>query len=163
MVSTGSVLRYLFPDAVPLVDYVVQSGQIADWNLPEPQPTPAQIAAAMLPAAQSLVSERIKAERDRRKFEGVTVGPNRFHSDADSRTQQIGLVLMGANLPQVQWKTMGGSFVTMTPTLAQQIFGATAARDIAVFAVAEAHIAAVNLLEDADAVMAYDYTTGWPG
>lgn len=110
-------------------------------------------------AALLMVTTQIKDERDRRKFEGVYVGANRFHSDADSRTQQIGLVLMGANLPAVQWKTMGGAFVTMTPTLAQQIFGATAARDIAIFANAEAHIAAATAAADP---LLYDFSTGWP-
>lgn len=121
--------------------------------------TPAEILAA----AQAQMVERIKAERDRRKFEGVPVGPHRFHSDPDSRTQQLGLVILGANIPAgLQWKTLGGAFVTMTQTLAMQIFGATAARDTAIFAKAEAHIAAVEALQDAEAVLAYDFTTGWP-
>ena len=133
------------------------------WLSTEPQPTTEQIAAAMLPAAQAQMAARIKAERDRRKFEGVTVGPDRYHSDPDSRTQQLGLVILGAGIPaNLQWKTIGGAFVTMTQTLAGQIFGATAARDTAIFANAEQHIAAVNALTDPAAVLAYDFSTGWP-
>ena len=136
---------------------------IAAWSRPEPQPTPEQIEAALLPATQASVVQRIKAERDKRKFEGVTVGAHRFHSDPDSRTQQLGLVILGANIPpSLQWKTIGGAFVTMTQTLAGQIFGATAARDTAMFANAEAHIATVQAMTDAEAVLAYDYSTGWP-
>lgn len=136
---------------------------IAQWNRPEPQPTEQEIAAAMLPAAQASIVQRIKAERDKRKFEGVTVGAHRFHSDPDSRTQQLGLVILGANIPpSLQWKTIGGAFVTMTQTLAGQIFGATAARDTAMFANAETHIAAVQAMTDAADVLAYDYSTGWP-
>ena len=156
-------IEYLSPGATAPDDYTLADDgagpYIATWNRPEPQPTPEQIEAARHPAAVAIITERIKAERDRRKFEGVPVGEHRFHSDADSRTQQLGLVLMGANLPAVQWKTMGGAFVTMTPTLAQQIFGATAARDIAIFAVAESHIVGAAQAQDP---LAYDLSTGWP-
>jgi len=106
------------------------------------------------------VTDEIKADRDRRKSLGCTVGPHRFHSDDASRIQQLGLVMMGANLPAgVQWKTMSGTFVTMTPTLAAQIFQATAARDMAVFAVAEQHKAGVWAAADPSA---YNWQTGWP-
>jgi hypothetical protein len=57
------------------------------------------------------------------------------------------------------WKTVGGAFVEMTPQLAGQIFQATAARDVALFAAAEAHIAAAALLDDP---LAYDFSAGWP-
>lgn len=106
------------------------------------------------------VWERIKAHRDAVKTQGVQVGGNWFHSDDSSRIQQLGLVMMGANLPQnVQWKTMSGSFVTMTPTLAAQIFQATATRDMAVFAAAEQHKAGVWAAADP---LAYNWQTGWP-
>lgn len=112
-------------------------------------------------AALVVVTQRIKAERDRRKVAGTPVGANTFHSDPDSRIQQIGLVMMGAALPAgVMWKTLNGGFVEMTPTLAGQIFQATAARDVAIFAAAEAHIAAAAASADP---LAYDFSAGWPG
>lgn len=85
----------------------------------------------------------IKAERDRRTNEGgYQAGGKWFHSDVISRTQQIGLILMGASMPAgIQWKTMDGSFVTMTPTLAQQIFAAAGVQDTSTFAVAQQAIA----------------------
>ena len=90
--------------------------------------------------------QAIKNERDRRiHTSGYKVGSDWFHSDLTSRTQQIGLVIMGASIPAgLKWKTMGGSLVSMTPTLAQQVFGAAAAQDAAHFAVAEAAIAAAK-------------------
>ncbi len=90
--------------------------------------------------------QAIKNERDRRiQTSGYKVGPDWFHSDLTSRTQQIGLVIMGSSIPAgLKWKTMGGTLVTMTPTLAQQVFGAAAAQDAAHFAVAEAAIAAAK-------------------
>ena len=101
----------------------------------------------------------IKAERDRRKASGVRAGANWFHSDADSRIQQLALLVMGANVPPVPWKTLDGSFVTMTPTLALQIFQATAASDMALFAASETHLAALKASASPDG---YDFSAGWP-
>lgn len=133
---------------------------IAGWKSQQPQPSSEAIAQAAHGAASVMVAEQIKAERDRRKHAGTPVGPYVFHSDPDSRIQQLGLAMMGASMPAgIQWKTLGTGYVTMTPTLAQQIFGATAARDVALFAVADAHIAAAAAADDP---LAYDFTTGWP-
>lgn len=94
---------------------------------------------------------------------GYEVGGKWFHSDTFSRTQQIGLVMIGANIPAgLQWKTMDGSFVAMTQTLAEQIFGKATLQDTLTFANAEAHRMAVNALNDATAIANYDITTGWP-
>lgn len=82
----------------------------------------------------------IKAERDRRRAEGgvyVASVDKWFHSDDASRIQQLGLVMMGASVPAVQWKTMDGSFATMTQGLAGAIFAAAAASDQALFTTAE--------------------------
>lgn len=115
-----------------------------------------EIRAAKLAA----VTDDIKADRDRRKGLGCPVGAHRFHSDDASRIQQLGLVMMGQSMPAgVKWKTMDGSFADMTPTLAAQIFQAQAARDMALFAVCEQHIAAAALADDP---LAYDYSAGWP-
>ena len=54
---------------------------------------------------------------------------------------------------------MDGSFVQMTPALAQGIFAAATAYDVAVFAAAETHRAAMEA--DTDPA-AYDCSTGWP-
>ena len=83
--------------------------------------------------------ESIKSERDRRtQAGGYQVAGKWYHSDTFSRTQQMGLVMLGANVPAgLQWKTMDGSFVTMTQTLAGQVFAAAAASDAALFARAE--------------------------
>lgn len=96
----------------------------------------------------------IKALRDAKtQTGGYAVNGNWFHSDTFSRTQQMGLVMMGAAMPPgLQWKTMGGTFVPMTPTLAQQIFAAAAQQDAALFTHAEA------LKADLQA----DIATGWP-
>jgi len=103
----------------------------------------------------------IKAERDRRTDQGgYKVGAKWFHSDQKSRSQQLGLVLLGANIPaNLQWKSMDGSFVAMTPTLAQEILAAGAANDQAIFAAAETHKAA---MEAGSEPSAYNFSGGWP-
>lgn len=123
------------------------------------------------PVVQPLVErqekawKQIKAERDRRTEIGgyqiaVDGAVKWFHSDQKSRSQQLGLVLLGANIPSgLQWKTMDGSVVAMTPTLAQQILSAAAASDQEIFAVAEQHRTAMEKSADP---AAYDYTGGWP-
>jgi hypothetical protein len=103
----------------------------------------------------------IKAKRDLLTDQGgYQVGTKWYHSDQNSRSQQLGLVIMGANIPAgLKWKTMDGSFVTMTATLAGQILAAGAASDTAIFAVAETHNAAMQASADP---ASYDFSTGWP-
>jgi hypothetical protein len=108
--------------------------------------------------------ERIKAERDRRKYLGVKVGAHWFHSDDPSRIQQLALAMMGAAIPAgLQWKTLTKTsvpvFVDMTPALASGIFQATAASDAAIFAAAEGHRVA---MEASNAPESYDISGGWP-
>lgn len=111
-------------------------------------------------ATAAQVWGRIKAERDHRKAGGVKVGEKWFHSDDASRIQQLALVMMGAGLPAgLQWKTMDGTFTTMTPALAQQVFTGQAASDQTIFAVTEGHRVAMEASADP---ATYDYSTGWP-
>lgn len=130
----------------------LQAG-IAAFNLKQfgaAEPTPIQIAW-----------NRIKTERDRRIQQGgYKVGTKWYHSDTFSRTQQMGLVMLGANIPaNTPWKTMDGSFVIMTQTLAGQIFAAAAASDIAIFTAAEAHRTAMEASQDP---ASYNFASGWP-
>lgn len=119
---------------------------------------------APLADRQAAAWERIKRERDRRKYLGVKVGAHWFHSDDASRIQQLALVIMGAKIPPgLKWKTLTFTqppvLVTMTPALAQGIFQATAASDAAIFAAAEAHRLA---MEASAEPQDYDISSGWP-
>jgi Domain of unknown function (DUF4376) len=104
--------------------------------------------------------QQIKSIRTYKQAQGAKVAQKWFHSDEPSRIQQLGLVMMGANIPTgLQWKTMDGSFVTMTQTLAMQIFAAAATQDQAIFAAAEQHRANMIAATDPEA---YDFTQNWP-
>lgn len=124
-------------------------------------PAPIPSAAEVKTKAVAAKWETIKAERDHRtQTGGYKVGTKWFHSDTFSRTQQMGLVMLGANIPaNTPWKTMDGTTVTMTQTLAGQIFAAAAANDIAIFAAAETHKAAMEASADP---ASYDFSGGWP-
>ena len=91
---------------------------------------------------------RIQKERDRRRTGGVKAGTNWFHSDDASRIRQLGLVMFGANMPNIMWKTLSGSFVQMTPTLALQIFQTVVMSDTNIFGIAEAKKAAMLAAAD---------------
>lgn len=124
---------------------------LAEGHNPEPVDAP----------SLDSIWDKIKAERDRRKLEGgYQAGGYWFHSDTFSRTQQIGLVIMGAAIPPgLMWKTMSGEFVAMTQTLAGQVFQAAAAHDMDIFTAAETHKAAMEASADPGS---YDFSVGWP-
>lgn len=118
--------------------------------------------ARMIAMTIDRVWTAIKAERNlRTQFGGSRVGSNWFHSDQASRTQQIALVILGvAGIPPgLMWKTMSGAFVNMTPTLAQQVFGAAISLDQAVFKAAEIH---KERMASSSTPWSYDFSLGWP-
>lgn len=103
---------------------------------------------------------RIRSKRDQVKAGGVKVATKWFHTDDASRIQHMALNMMGAAIPaNLQWKTMDGSFVTMTQALAGQIFQAVAVLDMQAFVKAEEHRVS---MEASSNPANYDFSTGWP-
>lgn len=151
------------PDYNPTTHAVRETAPVGGVQQWEVYPLPIEEAQANHAAALVAAWNRIKAERDRRKSLGVKVGDHWYHSDADSRIQQISLFVMGAAVPPVQWKTLTTSpppvFVTMTQAIAAGIFQNTAASDAAIFAAAEAHRVA---MEASANPQDYDCSGGWP-
>jgi hypothetical protein len=91
---------------------------------------------------------------------GYQVNGKWFDSDPFSRTQQLGLVAMGSNMPSgLQWKTMDGSFIEMTPALALEILSAGAASDNAIFQAGETILA--EMLASPNPAT-FDINQGWP-
>jgi hypothetical protein len=141
---------------------VLSSGSYVQvWNVVAMDSGEVVSAAA---ARKADVIANIKSYRDvRTQTMGYTTGGKWYHSDIMSRTQQIALVTIGANLPPgIQWKTMDGSFVTMTQQLALDIFNAAVASDTTVFAHAEDLISQVNACVTVGAVNAINIYAGWP-
>ena len=68
-------LAYLFPGIDFTRDVVIQADQgLVEWRRPEPQPTPAEIAAAELPATKAASIAANRAECSRRIFERYPTG-----------------------------------------------------------------------------------------
>ena len=68
-------LAYLFPGIDFTRDVVIQADEgIVDWRRPEPQPTPAELSAAELPAAKQFTIAANRAECSRRIFERYPAG-----------------------------------------------------------------------------------------
>lgn len=144
----GRAIEALELELVAAVQAQLDAGQLGGNGQP-----------AIPPVSAGMVWESIKRHRDRLKASGVKAGGHWFHSDADSRIQQLALFVMGGSVPAVPWKTLDGSFVTMTQTLAAQIFQGTALSDMAIFSAAERHLVGVNAAADA---ATYDWSSGWP-
>lgn len=117
-----------------------------------------QIAANLTALRASKVAA-IKAERDRRKFNGVLVSTKWIHTDTYSRTQWMGMVMMGASVPAISWTTMDNTSITTSQALAGAVFQATATLDSTLFAFAKSLIDTVNASSDPAGV---DITAGWP-
>jgi len=78
MVSTTSVLVYLFPDIEFFRDCrLMDDGNgayISEWHRPEPQPTLAELAAAELPATKAAAIAANRAECSRRIYARYPAG-----------------------------------------------------------------------------------------
>jgi hypothetical protein len=135
----------------PTVDFLMKRGWV-EYVAPQP------IIPLSDRQAQSWLN--IKAERDQRKSGGVFVSGKWFHTDTESRVQWLGLVIMGASVPPIQWKTMDGTFIELTAGLVGSVFQTIANGDSADFANAETHRAAMLQSPTPED---YDYSTGWRG
>jgi hypothetical protein len=149
----ASLAWALAGDAVFFINYPVEqcsaNGTLAGFE---------QVVFA-LDADKVAMTNAIKAERDRRKLNGVLVSGKWIHTDVFSRTQWMAMVMMGASIPAISWTTMDGTQVTTSQALAGGVFSAVATLDATVFAVAASHIAA---MEASDNPMAYNFSAGWP-
>ena len=78
MVSLANILSYLFPDVDFFRDCRLRDdgngAYIAEWRRAEPQPTPAELVAAELPAAKAVYIAANRAECSRRIFERYPAG-----------------------------------------------------------------------------------------
>jgi hypothetical protein len=186
VVGVSNCIQYLFP-GIASGEYGVRNdsdGEYVEWwHRPEPQPTPEELQAAMLPAAQAMLVERIKAERLRRQLEGgwplalPGVGRVTFHSDEHSRSQQSGLyasmtlmLLQGATMAtpvmdggkQLTWDTKQGLAVPVSLGVLAALLQGSMRQEGANHAASKVHIAAVRDLKSAEEVLAYDFSKGWP-
>lgn len=108
--------------------------------------------------------ENVKTHRDTLIFTGGCAAAGKwFHSDTHSKMQQMALYNLGANIPAgLQWKTMDGSFIEMTPLVAGDLFIGQIMQEQLIFATGEAKQTEINALDTIEALEAYDVLVGWP-
>lgn len=114
----------------------------------------------------SLTSE-VKSIRDTRMSTGgYAVNVNGevkwFQSDAASRIQQLMLSQSDIIPADLMWKTMDGSFVVMTKTLAQSIVASATNSDITIFGFAQSLLNSLATCTTKEELEAVDIVTGWP-
>lgn len=142
-----------------------QSWTVSD-KFPNPDDLEVYLQQKLITKKES-IWEAIKYIRDTILQDGVKVsvdGVNKwFHTDVYSRTQWLGLIILGPNIPaNIQWKTMDGSFIILTQTIVQQIFSAIQVKELTAFQKAEVLRAEVNAATDLSTVESIDFLTGWP-
>ncbi|ENG3765615.1 DUF4376 domain-containing protein [Salmonella enterica] len=126
------------------------------WNGETWQPSITDAKAAKI--------QQIKAHRDDVTADYIIIDGNHFHSDANSRIQQMSLTRMGQakQIPAgLMWQTKNNGLIELTNDIAAQFETVTMDHDMHLFANAQRHIAAVEALGDIQEVLDYDYSSGW--
>lgn len=106
----------------------------------------------------------IKAFRDAITADYIIIDGHHFHSDTNSRIQQLSLTRMGLSKQLsegVMWKTKNHELIELTNEIAAQFETETMAHDMRLFATAQHHIIAVEMLDNVQAIIDYDYSEGW--
>lgn len=105
--------------------------------------------------------QKVKDIRDNKLVHGgFKVNDKWFHSDTFSRSQQLGLTIVGQGLPNnIQWKTMDGTKITLTPPIVQQLFSSAMVQDNSIFGYAEYLVAQIQAASVPEVI---DITAGWP-
>jgi len=123
------------------------------------------LLAAPLADLKATKAAAIRAHRDALTESHITIDGNQYHSDVKSRIQQMALAKLATQdaIPAgLHWMTRNNGPVLMTNAIALQFEPVTLTHDVALFAVAQTHIDAVNALDTAQGVEAYDFSSGWP-
>ncbi|EBX6017969.1 DUF4376 domain-containing protein [Salmonella enterica subsp. enterica serovar Dortmund] len=119
---------------------------------------------AVLSSVKKAKIQQIKTHRDTVTADYIIIDGNHFHSDANSRIQQMSLTRMGQakQVPaELMWQTKNNGLIELTHDIAAQFESVTMDHDMRLFANAQRHIAEVEALEDIQAVIDYDYSSGW--
>jgi len=82
-----------------------------------------------------------------------------MQTDAHSRTQWLALYVAPSIGPGIVWRTMDGSYVTVTREVVDNVYAKTTLLDMLAFGNAETHRAGIMGSTDPES---YDFSTGWP-
>jgi hypothetical protein len=141
------IQSYEWPADIPLSDSLKQTIEAPNQVLP-------------MSVIQAEQWERIMALRDKKVAGGIKVNNMWFHTDTDSLIRYLALHAAGSNLPSnMQWKTMTGDFVTLTPSLVNDIYNASIIANNNIFRYAEQ--LKLQLMSSVNPA-SFDITQGWP-
>lgn len=122
-INYADVIMYMYPNAVPLVDFVVRNdadgrGQyIDDWNLADPKPTDEDIQANYLGCIKKQRKNEINDKCTNYILSGFTATNGHFYwfneKDQANFTEQMCLLLNDSTITSIQWKT-GDGIITHT-------------------------------------------------
>ena len=92
----------------------------------------------------------------------VSTADRWFHTDPEAQRKycMVGLASLSKIYQPIDWKTMDGSYVKMTPQLFQDLLASLLIISPQIHKVAEQHRVA---LWKSETPLEYDFTTGWPG
>lgn len=117
-----------------------------------------------LSSMKARFEQAIKTRRDEATADYIIIDGHHFHSDANSRIQQMSLAKMGQakQIPaNLMWQTKNNGLIPLTNEIAAQLEMVTMDHDMRLFANAQRHIAVVEAMTDIQTLQDYDYTTGW--
>lgn len=127
------------------------------WKLVD---IPKEILLAKLKAKQNQVWDNIQLMREKVSAGGILVNGNWFHTDNESFTKYLSLLIAGENIPSnILWKTMDGTKVPMTHLLIKDIYTACIVFSNTVFNIAESIKEQMLKSENPES---FDITVGWP-
>jgi hypothetical protein len=137
-------------------------------ELPEPPVVDGRYYSALgVPHAIEQIKAQKRNEAASKRWErenaGVDVGGRSFATDERTRTVLIGsrIVAKEDATYTVEWKFADG-FATLTAAELIAAANAVGAHVRACFAAERMHVAAIEALSDAQAVIDYDTSVGWP-
>lgn len=171
----SAVLNHLFPGIDFLNDCVIvddgNGPYIAAWNRPEPQPTQAEIDAAMLPATRTAVIEQIDGHARTLRDQIVAgISPAEMASWAIKRAEAQAYVASNnptdAPMLAVEAASRAVSLDILANLVLQKAVG-LAQLEAIIAGTAGRHTDTVRALAEApgataDDLLAYDWSTGWP-
>jgi len=134
-----------------------QGNWIYDWKVTN---IPDNIIKEKLKAKQDEAWRRIQVERDRVNLGGVLVSGKWFHTDNESITNYLSLMVAGDNIPaNIMWKTMDGSKVLMTSSIVKDIYNSCIVSKLKIFNHGEVLKELMLKNNNPDT---FDATLGWP-
>lgn len=162
-------IEYLYPGIDFLSECVLQDDgdgpYIAAWHRPEAQPTPVEIAAAIVPAQRAETRARINAERNRREQAGFPYSGKWIDSDSVSVqritvAQATAQMALAAGVPySVDWACADNSMLALDAMGVLGMMQAFGTYGLALHMHARALKAAVDTSDDPESI---DILAGWP-